>query len=316
MGNNAIPSTYAKEPGILSQYLDFLTDAEELLPATAYNYYMTLRSLAKFLKHRRKRMDCQPDEVIMSGVSVEEMTQITEDEWGDYLDYCQFRLQEKNSSLAVRISVIRGFYEWLSETANTPPVTHVLQTERPSQKKEARTPLSEKEEEALYKSLDGEHKERNICILRFFLHCGLGLEELCALDLEDIDLTTITVRKKNGEVSREIPLDEKTITTINEYLPLRNPPTDGTNAFFVSLRKGRMRRGAVQKLLRKAVATCNSVEGITVRDLQFTAKERIVKEQGLDKASDIINIKTQAYFRSSFGRFSKDGNSTVADVQA
>ena len=53
---------YEKEPGILSEYLDYLADNNIVSRQTAYNYYMLLRLLAKFLKHRRKNMDCQPDE--------------------------------------------------------------------------------------------------------------------------------------------------------------------------------------------------------------------------------------------------------------
>ena len=38
----------------------------------------------------------------------------------------------------------------------------------------------------LLKSVDGKHKERDYCILVFFLNCGLRLSELVSLNYNDI----------------------------------------------------------------------------------------------------------------------------------
>ena len=51
-----ISEKYGKEPGILTEYMDFLVEKRELSPSTAYNYYMLLRSLAKYLKHERAQI--------------------------------------------------------------------------------------------------------------------------------------------------------------------------------------------------------------------------------------------------------------------
>ena len=69
---------YEKEPGVLSEYMDYLADNNIVSRQTAYNYYMQLRLLAKFLKHRRNNMDCLPFEVEMNSVSRDEMMAITE----------------------------------------------------------------------------------------------------------------------------------------------------------------------------------------------------------------------------------------------
>ena len=37
-----ISEKYGKEPGILTEYMDFLVEKRELSPSTAYNYYICL----------------------------------------------------------------------------------------------------------------------------------------------------------------------------------------------------------------------------------------------------------------------------------
>lgn len=293
---------YGKENGILVEYMDYLNDIAGIKSSSAYNYYMTLRSLAKFLKHRRKHMDCQPDEVEMVSVSIQEMTSITQEEWWDYLDYIQFGENESNNSFAVRLSIIRGFYEWLTETHGTDPVTCVAKTKSPQAKRKDFTVITGEMEEALCNSFEGDLTTRNICIIKMALHCGLGLTELCALDLEDVELNTVIVKEPDGR-ERRIPLNTEVTDAINAYIPERIPPIDGSNAFFVSAAKGRMHRGAIQKFLRKAARTAGSpVIGISLRDIHLTAKKRMIADNGLEKGMMLINVKSTRYCRRIFGK--------------
>lgn len=303
-----LSDSYGKEEGILKEYLDYLHIGAKLEPSTCYNYYMTLRSLAKFLKHMRNHMDCQPDEVIMANVIIEEMVSISQDEWWAYLDYVQFTECEAANSFAVRISIVRGFYEWLANDRGCQLVTYVVETKRPVTK---RQPFIFVTDEMLQRicdqfyerdNYDKELTTRNICILKIALYCGLGLTELCELDLEDVDLNNICVRE-SADRSRNIPLPDWVADAIDAYIPDRIPPIDGSNAFFVSAAEGRMHRGAIQKMLRKAVRNLGRpISEITFRDIHLTAKERIVSENGVDTAMEYINVKSPRYCKSVFGR--------------
>ena len=86
-----ISEKYGKEPGILTEYMDFLVEKRELSPSTAYNYYMLLRSLDKYLKHERAHLDCAPNEVVLHRVSIDDMASISETEWKRYLSYYCYR---------------------------------------------------------------------------------------------------------------------------------------------------------------------------------------------------------------------------------
>lgn len=299
---NIMSALYEKEPGILSLYMDALCDELDRSRDTAYNYYMTLRSLAKFLKRVRNGLECMPDEVIMHGVTAEEMLAITKEEWFDYLDYYEHTCHEAKTSFAVRISVVRGFYRWLTKKYGQEPPPYIENTERPIVPRQPYTTVTEAMEAKILENLNGEMLMRNACIIRIFLRCGLGLQEICALDMEDVELKALRVREINGE-SREVPIDDLVAKAIEQYIAVRNPPKTGGNPLFVSAKNGRMRRGAVQKMIRKAVVRAGFAQnGIAIRDLQLTAKARLVAEFGVDKTVEITNIGTRDYVQRVFLR--------------
>ena len=294
----SLSDSYAREPGILSDYLDYLDEEKKLSSKTAYNYYMTLRTLAKFLKHERKHMDCAPDEVVMRSVSEKEMQDITEDEWLSFLDYCEFVLKETAGSLAVRISVVRGFYRWLAAKCDTTIPSFIQETARPEPLKKDHITVSPQMEATIMKHLDGENLMRNACIIRLFLHCGIGLQEICNLKMEDIEMHAISV---GGGQGRKIPLDEQTEECINNYLGVREPPIDGENTFFTSVKRGRMRTCSVEKMIRRAVKRAGpTLTGVTIRDMQLTAKNRIAKELSPEDAFIQSNVNSPHYFRKAF----------------
>lgn len=126
----SLSETRGKEPGILLEFIDAL-QADGLKRETAYNYYMTARSLAKFLKKWRKNIPCAPEEVVMARVDAQEFLEITQEEWGRYINYYKYSNSETNGSLAVRISVLKKLYRWLAEKTGTTVPRFIDQAKRP-----------------------------------------------------------------------------------------------------------------------------------------------------------------------------------------
>jgi len=300
MSGNERIWVHAKEPGILAEYLFFLQDVRKVSPGTSYNYYMTLRSLAKFLVNLRSDLECLPEETILHEVDEEDVCSITESEWLAYLNYYEYRVRETKGSLAVRMSIIRGFYEWLNLYYDcdaigfireaVSPIPEVLPQEKV---------ISEEVENLLCSCMTGDNSARNICILRITIRCGLGLQELCDLDLEDIELDNILAG--TGSKKRCIPLDGLTKKAIDNYLAVRKPPVDGSNAFFVGAERKRMHRSGIEKMLRTTVSRCGaSYVDITIRDLQQTAKVRLAKQLGAANASALTSVGTKDYFKRKY----------------
>lgn len=292
---NPLSLQYAKDDGVLCEYMDHLYNMG-IKKATAYNYYMSLRSLAKYLAHRRYHLECSPEEVILERVTPSDMASLQKDEWDDFLDYCRFTRRETGRSFAVRISIIRGFYRWLEVKTGFPSPLFVQQLRCGSFEHAPYIEITEAKEAALCRSLQGLYPLRNVCIVRIFLRCGLGLQELCDLDLEDVEVNSIVV--KRGSVARRIPLDEVTAAAVEEYLPVRFPPLTGGNPFFVSEKRGRIKRGAIEKMLRKAVQLGGSqLAGISIRDMKLTAQQRLVSQYGLEQAQALSSVDSWFYFR-------------------
>ena len=293
---------YGKETGVLAEFMDWLFDIDGFSQDNAYNYYMTVRSLAKFLVHRRAGMVCDVEEVLLTSVSAEEMAAISQDEWYDYLDYHEFRRKCKRGSLSVRISACAKFYKWLETAYGRPAPEYVQNTVRPDVRKADFHKVTEKEENRICETLvSSENAERNVCIVHIFCRCGLGLQEICDLNLEDVELQNIVVRTK-GKDGRErvrcVPIDETVSQAIDEYLAVRLTPTDGSNAFFVSADKGRLHRSSVEKMLRVALKRAGTdAAHVTIRDLQLTAKHRHALSMEFLSALDASVVDTKRYFR-------------------
>ena len=172
-----ISEKYGKEPGILTEYMDFLVEKRELSPSTAYNYYMLLRSLAKYLKHERAHLDCAPNEVVLHRVSIDDMASISETEWKRYLSYYCYTLKEKPGSFALRISVVHGFYNWLAVKTSSAPITFIMDTQRPAKEMKEQKTVTPALEKQICDSLNSrEFATRNICIVKMVLRCGIGLQ--------------------------------------------------------------------------------------------------------------------------------------------
>ena len=239
---------YIKEPGVLASYLNHLVNESDVSASTAYNYYMNLRLLAQYLKHERKNMDCEPDEVVMANVSDDEMLSITEDEWDDFLDYCRFTRNESLGSYAVRISIVRGFYRWLCEVHATDVPVFIARAKRPQMvKAKESVEVNEEQKDTIIEHLTGDFATRNVSIILLFLRCGLGLNEIVQLDMEDINLTSVRVERGDDGKSRVVQMDEETAEAIDAYLSDRIPPTTGGNPLFVSPRKGECGTGPSRK---------------------------------------------------------------------
>lgn len=292
---------HQKEPGTLAEYYENMVFLQNRDERTAYQYYLMLRHLAKFLKHRRKGMDCLPEEVVMSSVSAAEMSALEESEWDDYLDYCCFTLQEADNTVAVRISAIRGYYIWLSESGfniGAELLKCIKETKRPSLKQKKFRYITEETEKIICERLQGEYVVRNACIIHLLLRCGIGLNELCELTLEDLGLKEITVRNANGSV-RTVPMDKVVQESMDKYISVRVPPTDGSNALFVSAapKKGKLRRGAIEKMIRKAAKTAGpSFAGITIRDIRRTARSNLVNRYGENAALGLLGLQSKKYY--------------------
>ena len=301
-GRRSLQEEYATEEGILAQYMDYIYCYEEHRKSTAYNYYATLRIMAKFLIRLRDSLPCEivevelpkfvPDTLFMS---------ITADEFYSYLDYYRFEAKERSTSYATRISVVRGFYQWLFNDLHGKEVPYfILDTARPAYNPSTGVSLIYPGmEKKLYQYFLESQPEalaaRNICILHLMLNYGLTLNDIINLELSDINVNSISVR--TGAKPREIRLQDDAVACINEYLSIRPQPKTAENPFFVADRKGgRLRPCSMQKMLRTSSARVFGGKTLTFRDVRATALRRMATRYSPESMFELSNIGTEFYF--------------------
>jgi integrase/recombinase XerC len=100
-----------------------------------------------------------------------------------------------------------------------------------------------------------QQKSRDICIIRLFLFAGLALEEMVALNIDDVNIPDQTIRvfRENG---REVKLivDNETSVCLKEYMLSRRDDfevTDDERALFVTRYANRLGRRGIENIIAK-----------------------------------------------------------------
>ena len=132
--------------------------------------------------------------------------------------------------------------------------------------------LSKAESRRLVTAIDlnGRNGYRNLAILQLFLQCGLRVNELVRLSLDDVTLhkTTgkILIRDEKGRSDRVIPLNKTVRQALWQYLDTRGPVA-GHEPFFISGRQNRISVAAVQYMIKRCLCLAGR-EDLSTHDLR------------------------------------------------
>ncbi|MFC5733959.1 tyrosine-type recombinase/integrase [Cytobacillus gottheilii] len=129
----------------------------------------------------------------------------------------------------------------------------MLNIHRKEKLKESDIPdsLEDKEEKKILSEVELDGNLRNTAIVYTLLYTGIRISELCALDLNDIDLTEnkLFVKNEDGQIERGIPLSSEVNKHLRNYVDSINNPN--REALFVSSVNKRLSTRAVQYMLQK-----------------------------------------------------------------
>jgi integrase/recombinase XerD len=159
-------------------------------------------------------------------------------------------LKCKASSMNRKISAIQSFFKYLKKM-DILEVNHAIDIERPEIPIRKPIYLQIDESKKMIDVIKGENKERDLAIITLFLHCGLRLSELSSIDINHIIGEELSVIGK-GDKQRILPLDNKCIKVIEEYLKVR-PEIEGEKALFISEQKKRMCNKSVRDVVKKYI---------------------------------------------------------------
>lgn len=254
-------------PTILQEFLIYHETIQGHSRKTVDEYFLDLRNFFRFIKIEKGKVprSVEFDKITINDVDLELAKSVTIIDVYSYMAYLsRDRAQHPNSqstdyglgpaTRARKIATIRSFYRYLTNKAKLLKENPMQDLDSPRLKKTLPRYLDLDSSIALLESVNGPFKERDYCILTLFLNCGLRISELIGLNMRDLHEDYIRVLGK-GNKERIIYLNEACKTAIDDYLVVReNEDVIDKNALFISKRKTRISKAAVEKLVKKHLA--------------------------------------------------------------
>lgn len=264
----------------------YLSGTRGMSELTVLEYASDLRTFFRFIvahdaKISPNEIDPQFD---MSFIDIERIKKITTYDILKFLDYCNSKRKNNASTRARKVSALKGYFNYISAKMKYIDSDPMDAIDAPKPKKSLPKYLTLEQSLALLRSVDGENKERDYCILVIFLNCGLRVAEMSSLNISDINFeeNTLVVTGK-GNKQRKLYLNDACITAINEYLKVR--PRDGVtdrDALFISRLKKRMGRQAIQNMVYRYLEKIGLDSGYSVHKLRHTAATLMYQHGGVD----------------------------------
>ena len=249
-------------PQILRDFLSYHEIIKGHSKLTVDEYYLDVRNFFRFLKQQRFPELSNKDlsEIDIADIDLKFISSVTRSELYDYMAFLsRERIQYQNAknphfglsaaSRARKLASIRSFFEYLTKKTHQLKENPIADMDVPKTRKTLPKYLTLEQSIDLLTSVDGNHKERDACILMLFLNCGLRISELVGLNLSDIQGETLRVLGK-GQKVRILFLNPACQDSLNRYLAVRRQIPD-CSALFLSSRKQRMTRSAIHAMVKR-----------------------------------------------------------------
>lgn len=271
---------------IIKDFLVYLDVIKNKSTLTIDEYGSDLRLFFKFLKQYRGLVPptVEFDDIDILDIDEEFLRTVTLNDAYAFLSYCKNERDNQEAARARKVSCLRTFFKYLEKQKQIISDNPMEVLDSPRLKKSLPKYLTLEESVKLLNSVEGKNKERDYCILVFFLNCGLRLSELVSLNYNDIrDDHTLRVTGK-GNKERTIYLNDACLDAYAHYMAVR--PVDGIsasdrNALFLSNRGKRISNKTVQHIVYTYLDKCG-LEGYSAHKLRHTAATLMYQHGNVD----------------------------------
>lgn len=269
--NKSFNPTQTEGPSYLKEFLDYKRQIENLSMRTVFNYYVSLRVFFRWIIYREDE-SLSFDEIDISPLPFSKVEEITKQDIMDFLAFCDYDRSNSSDSRATKLSALKAFYKYYTDVV--PRITTVNPVSNiPHPKQAHRVPkyLSDSEAQELLDagipetvtisgcSRPNPTVKRDVCIITWFLNCGMRLAELKGINFPDIrkdnDMVTLLLRGK-GNKERTILLNDACIEAFNAYRTERSGYAKDYDekAVFISPRTGkRLGDRAIEEIVERAL---------------------------------------------------------------
>ncbi len=278
----------ASEP--MKDFLYYLQTVKGRSPATVDEYFNDLRTFFRFIKKQKRLVpsDTPFQDIKVDDVDLSLISSVTLTDGYEFMNYLLRVRKNDKAARARKTTSIKSFYSYLTNKKHLLQVDPLKDLERPNAREKNPLPkyLTLEQSIELLNAVEGKHKDRDYCILTFFLNCGMRLAELVSMDYTDIrsDHTAQIIGK--GSKKRIIYLNDACMAAYEAYMKVR--PVDGVRAddkyaLFLSAQKRRISREMVQKMVYKYIEKIGlDSQGYSVHKLRHTAATLMYQHGNVD----------------------------------
>lgn len=273
---------------ILDQYTNYMQAVKERSPLTMKEYRYDLVLFFRFLK--RDRGLTAPDvpftKIPVSDIDASFLASVTTDDLFVFLIYLSRERHASTATRARKAATLKSFFKYLFQKRKLIPDDPSYELDSPKLARRLPHYLTLDESVGLLTTASESKlpsRERDYCILTFFLNCGMRLSELSGINMNDIHENTLTVIGK-GNKERTIYLNSACMAALNEWTAVRpHTALKDPQALFVS-RLGRrlsnqMIQYSVKRLFRESGIDTNV---FSVHKLRHTAATLMYKYGQVD----------------------------------
>lgn len=273
-------------PASVTEFLHYIEAIKNKSELTVLEYASDLRMFFRFLYRDRGLVpkETELEKIDISGADLNFIKTVTISDAYAFLTYCKNSRGNDAASRSRKVSSLRGFFKYLSVKTKQIEENPMEELETPKTKKSLPKYLTLDESVELLKCIDGKFKERDYCIIVFFLNCGLRLSELVGLNYNDIKSDNSMRVTGKGNKERTIYLNEMCVNAFNEYMKVR--PIDGVKdkyALFLSARKQRISPKTVQYIVKSFLDKAGlGGKGLSTHKLRHTAATLMYQQGDVD----------------------------------
>ncbi len=273
-------------PPIIREFLDYTANIKGRSDLTIEEYYRDLRTFFRFIIKDRGLIkdNIETDDIDISCVDLELAGSVTYSEIILYLNYCKEERRNNAATRSRKTSSLKDFYNYLTVKTHRLQKDPTAELEAPRKGKKLPKYLTLEESLQLLEAVDGEFKERDYCILIFFLNCGMRRSELVGIDLSDINSEYELKLRGKGNKERILTLNPACVNALKEYLKVRpvNAIKD-KNALFISRKNCRMTGRGVHHLVNHYMTKIGKGDqGYSPHKLRHTAATLMYQKGGVD----------------------------------
>ncbi len=293
--DSSLPSLVCKMPKCVKEFATYKTAIENCSIKTVEEYVLDLRTFFRYIVCARHGIPLDSDEFYsldLSGVDVEFIKTIATDEIYEFLLYVGDNRSNNWSAKSRKLSALKSFFKFMTQKKHYLEVNPVINIESPKRKKTLPKYLNIDESKALLDSVrndsESKTKERDYAMITLFLNCGMRLNELVMININDLDsqLRCVKVTGK-GAKERIIYLNDACRSALTEYFSVVNINSENSNntvvPLFKSLRNNRISPKTVQYVVYKYLKLAGlEYKGFSTHKLRHTAATLMYQSGSVD----------------------------------